>query len=177
MDFQDRPVTPGRLTSDPGQCGAAVRARPSARQPGEAATTAESRNVRWFDTVGIENIPLVGGLGEARAATATDEPVIAGPGMVSLTLKVNGRDYELNVEPRVTLAEILRDGLDLTGTKIGCDRGSRSACGVWLDGAPDESCMLLAIDAGGHAITTIEGPAQGDTLHPVQGAFIAHDAM
>jgi len=114
-------------------------------------------------------------LGEARAAT--DEPAIAGPGMVPLILKVNGRDYELNVEPRVTLAEILRDGLDLTGTKVGCDRGSCSACTVWLDGSPVASCMLLAIDAGGRAITTIEGLAQGDTLHPVQEAFIAHDAM
>jgi aerobic-type carbon monoxide dehydrogenase small subunit (CoxS/CutS family) len=72
---------------------------------------------------------------------------------------------------------VLRDHLDLTGTKIGCDRGSWSACTVWLDGAPVASCMVLAIDVGSRPVTTIEGLAQGDTLHPVQEAFIAHDAM
>jgi aerobic-type carbon monoxide dehydrogenase small subunit (CoxS/CutS family) len=97
--------------------------------------------------------------------------------MVPLTLNVNGRTYDVSVEPCVTLAELLRDGLDLTGTKIGCDRGSCSACTVWLDGAPVASCMLLAIDVGARAVTTIEGLAHGDTLHPVQEAFIAHDAM
>jgi aerobic-type carbon monoxide dehydrogenase small subunit (CoxS/CutS family) len=116
-------------------------------------------------------------LGDARAATATDEPMISGPGMVPLTVNVNGRSYEISAEPCVTLAELLRDGLDLTGTKIGCDRGSCSACTVWLDGAPVASCMLLAIDVGARAVTTIEGLAHGDTLHPVQEAFIAHDAM
>jgi carbon-monoxide dehydrogenase small subunit/xanthine dehydrogenase YagT iron-sulfur-binding subunit len=112
-----------------------------------------------------------------RAKAAADEPPIAGPEMVALTLQVNGRAYDLSAEPNVTLAEILRGALDLTGTKIGCDRGACSACTVWLDGAPVASCMLLAIDVGGRAVTTIEGLARGDTLHPVQEAFIAHDAM
>jgi carbon-monoxide dehydrogenase small subunit/xanthine dehydrogenase YagT iron-sulfur-binding subunit len=113
----------------------------------------------------------------AAAAAAANEPPISGPRMVPLTLNVNGRTYDVSVEPCVTLAELLRDGLDLTGTKIGCDRGSCSACTVWLDGAPVASCMLLAIDVGARAVTTIEGLAHGDTLHPVQEAFIAHDAM
>ena len=117
-------------------------------------------------------------LGDDRAAAAAaNESPISGPGMVPLTLNVNGRTYDVSVEPCVTLAELLRDGLDLTGTKIGCDRGSCSACTVWLDGAPVASCMLLAIDVGARAVTTIEGLAHGDTLHPVQEAFIAHDAM
>jgi xanthine dehydrogenase YagT iron-sulfur-binding subunit len=116
-------------------------------------------------------------LGEARLAGAADEPEIVGPGAVAITLTVNGRAREVRVEPQVTLAEVLRGPLDLTGTKIGCDRGACSACTVWLDGAPVASCMLLAIDVGTRAVTTIEGLAQGDTLHPVQVAFIEHDAM
>lgn len=116
-------------------------------------------------------------LGEARAAIAADEPATAGPGRVALTLTVNGAAHVVHAEPSATLAEVLRGPLDLTGTKIGCDRGACSACTVWLDGAPVASCMLLAIDVGTRAITTIEGLAQGDNLHPVQEAFIAHDAM
>ncbi len=116
-------------------------------------------------------------LGELRPATAADGPAIAGPGALALTLSVNGQARAVNVEPRATLAEVLRGPLDLTGTKISCDRGACSACTVWLDGAPVASCMVLAIDVGARAVTTIEGLAQGDTLHPVQAAFIEHDAM
>lgn len=116
-------------------------------------------------------------LGEVHTAAAADQPAIAGPGVVALTLTVNGQACDVRVEPRTTLAEVLRGPLDLTGTKIGCDRGACSACTVWLDGAPVASCMLLAIDVGTRAVTTIEGLAQGDTLHPVQVAFIEHDAM
>ena len=81
------------------------------------------------------------------------------------------------MEPRTTLADALRLHLGLTGTKIGCDRGACSACTVWLDGVPVNSCMTFALDAVGRNVTTIEGLAQGDRLHPVQDAFIAHDAM
>lgn len=119
-------------------------------------------------------------LGEARAAasaTGADEAATSGPGMVHLTLNVNGKGYDASVEPCVTLAEVLRGSLDLTGTKIGCDRGFCSACTVWLDGTPIASCMTLAIDVGARAVTTIEGLAHGETLHSVQEAFIAHDAM
>jgi len=114
---------------------------------------------------------------QTAAAAATDEPPVLGPGAVPVMLTVNGRYYNLNVEPCSTLADVLRGPLDLTGTKIGCDRGACSACTVWLDGAPVASCMLLAVDVGSRAVTTIEGLAQGETLHPVQEAFIAHDAM
>jgi xanthine dehydrogenase YagT iron-sulfur-binding subunit len=110
---------------------------------------------------------------EARAA----EPDIAGPGAVAIELDVNGVTYPLSVTPATTLAEALRDALELTGTKIGCDRGACSACTVWLDGTPVASCMMLAIDVGARKITTIEGLARGEALHPVQSAFIAHDAM
>jgi aerobic-type carbon monoxide dehydrogenase small subunit (CoxS/CutS family) len=117
-------------------------------------------------------------LNDARtAAAADDEPPILGPGAVPLTLTVNGRNFGVSVEPCATLADVLRGPLDLTGTKIGCDRGACSACTVWLDGVPVASCMLLAVDVGARAVTTIEGLAHGDTLDPVQEAFIAHDAM
>lgn len=116
-------------------------------------------------------------IGEAHPTLAADEPAIAGADATSITLTINGLQRKLHVPPNTTLAEVLRDHLDLTGTKIGCDRGACSACTVWLDGAPVASCMVLAIDVGSRAVTTIEGLAQGDTLHPVQEAFIAHDAM
>jgi len=116
--------------------------------------------------------------GNAHAATpATEAAPVLGPGDVPLSLAVNGRNYDLQVEPCATLAEVLRGPLDLTGTKIGCDRGACSACTVWLDGVPVASCMLLAVDVGSRAVTTIEGLPRGDALHEVQEAFIAHDAM
>jgi carbon-monoxide dehydrogenase small subunit/xanthine dehydrogenase YagT iron-sulfur-binding subunit len=77
----------------------------------------------------------------------------------------------------MTLAEALRGPIGLTGTKIACNRGACSACTVWLDGTPVASCMILAIDVGDRSITTIEGLADGEQLHPMQAAFIEHDAM
>jgi xanthine dehydrogenase YagT iron-sulfur-binding subunit len=100
-----------------------------------------------------------------------------GPGAVPMTLHVNGQAHQVTVEPRVTLAEALRDELHLTGTKIVCDRGACSACTVMLDGTPVCSCMTLAIDAQNRDIRTVEGIAQGDKLHPVQAAFIEHDGQ
>jgi len=122
-------------------------------------------------------------LGQAEAAgapashAALTSPVV-GPGGVAVALKVNGAERRLTVEPRTTLAEALRFDLGLTGTKVVCDRGSCSACTVWLDGTPVCSCMTLAVDVGARAVTTIEGLAPGaDALHPVQAAFIEYDAM
>ncbi len=102
---------------------------------------------------------------------------VLGPDRVPITLKVNGAEKRVAVEPRTTLAEALRLDLDLTGTKIGCDRGACSACTVWVDGTPVCACMTFALDVGARPVTTIEGLARGDRLHPVQEAFIEHDAM
>jgi aerobic-type carbon monoxide dehydrogenase small subunit (CoxS/CutS family) len=116
-------------------------------------------------------------LGKAEASVPNASPVV-GPGGVAVSLKVNGAERRLTVEPRTTLAEALRFDLGLTGTKVVCDRGSCSACTVWLDGTPVCSCMTLAVDVGARAVTTIEGLApDAETLHPVQSAFIEYDAM
>src|SRR4051812_25471392 len=97
---------------------------------------------------------------------------------LSISLTVNGerRDVDLT-DPRVTLLDLLREGLCLTGTKKGCDRGQCGACTVLVDGRRINSCLALAISLDGADVLTIEGVARGDALHPVQAAFIAHDGM
>ena len=96
----------------------------------------------------------------------------------SISLTVNGvrRDIAL-ADPRVTLLDLLRERLDLTGTKKGCDRGQCGACTILVDGRRINSCLALAISHDGAAVTTIEGVARGDELHPLQAAFIAHDGF
>jgi aerobic-type carbon monoxide dehydrogenase small subunit (CoxS/CutS family) len=100
-----------------------------------------------------------------------------GPDAQAIKLRVNGITRTVMVEPRVTLLEALRDHLGLTGTKLVCDRGACGACTVALDGNPVTSCMILAADARGHEITTIEGLGGSGGTHPVQSAFVAADAM
>ena len=100
-----------------------------------------------------------------------------GPEPRPLSLLVNGEVHTALADPATTLVEFLREALGLTGTKIGCDRGACSACTVWIDGEVAASCMTLALDARDHSITTIEGLARNERLHPVQRAFIEHDAL
>ena len=94
-----------------------------------------------------------------------------------LTLRINGRDHQLQVEPRVSLLDALRETLHLTGTKKGCDRGQCGACTVLVDGQRINSCLTLAVMHDGREITTVEGLAQGDEPHPVQQAFMDHDSF
>jgi xanthine dehydrogenase YagT iron-sulfur-binding subunit len=109
--------------------------------------------------------------------TLAAESKVLGPGEVPLTLKINGQDRQLNVEPRVTLLDALRNRLDLTGAKKVCDRGTCGACTVLVDGQPVYSCSMLALEAEGKAITTIEGIGTPGRLNPVQEAFVHHDAQ
>ena len=96
---------------------------------------------------------------------------------IPITLTVNGSVRQLQVEPWTTLLDLLRDKLDLTGTKKGCDHGQCGACTVLIDGRRINSCLTLAVVRDGCAITTIEGMATGADLHPLQAAFVEHDAF
>src|SRR3954452_9615410 len=109
---------------------------------------------------------------DSAVLNGLDAAQIAGPGAFPLTLTVNEHVVTVMCDPGTTLVQVLRDGLGLTGTKVGCDRGACSACTVWLDGEVASSFMTMALDARGRRVTTIEGLADGETLHPVQQAFI-----
>jgi xanthine dehydrogenase YagT iron-sulfur-binding subunit len=128
-------------------------------------------------TSAVSAVLLEGGLSAAAEGQQAAQPVVRGPGPVTIMLRVNGVQRELRVEPRTTLAEALRTDLDLTGTKIVCDRGACSACTVFLDDVPVPACMTLVLDVGDRSVTTIEGLARGEELHPVQQAFIDHDGL
>jgi xanthine dehydrogenase YagT iron-sulfur-binding subunit len=120
-------------------------------------------------------VPLV--LGTKVVEAAGEEVTIHGPGKVPVTLNVNGKKLSAELEPRVTLLDAMREQFDLTGAKRVCDRGACGACTVLLDGKPVYACSVLAIDAQGAKITTIEALAEGDALSPVMQAFVAHDAQ
>ena len=126
--------------------------------------------------VGISTGALGSGLLET-AAKAAPAGNVAGPGAVPVTLKVNGKPYNLNIEPRVTLIDALRNSLDHTGAKKVCDRATCGACTVIMDGKVVYSCTVLAIDAQGKDIQTIEGISQNGKPHPVSAAFVNHDAQ
>ena len=100
-----------------------------------------------------------------------------GPDAVEVRLAVNGVSHVVPIEPRVSLLDALREHLDLTGSKKGCDQGTCGACTVWVDGRRVLACLTLAITCEDHEVTTIEGLAKGAELHPMQRAFIAHDAF
>lgn len=120
-------------------------------------------------------------VGEAETAEAqTDEAIST----AEIQLNINDQVVQIEVEARTTLLSVLRDGIDtrgeyvdLTGAKLICDKGECGGCTVLVDGKPVYACMMLAMDAQGKQITTVEGIANGDELHPVQDAFIQHDAL
>lgn len=113
----------------------------------------------------------------ASAAPPGLEAGFVGPGAVPVTLRVNGKVHKLNIEPRVTLLDALRDHLDITGSKKVCDRATCGACTVMMDRKPVYACTVLAIEAEGHNVTTIEGLAKEERLSPVMEAFVKHDAQ
>lgn len=119
-------------------------------------------------------VPLVAG---PRVVEAAGEPVkVYGPGKVPIELTVNGKKHALQLEPRVTLLDALRDSLDITGAKRVCDRAECGACTVLMNNKPVYACSILAIDARGKDITTVESFMQGDKLHRIEQAFVENDA-
>jgi xanthine dehydrogenase YagT iron-sulfur-binding subunit len=113
----------------------------------------------------------------ARQAGAAPKAKVLPPRKMPLTLNVNGKARRLNIEPRLTLLRALRNELDLTGTKEICDRGACGGCSVHVDGKLVNSCMMLAVDAAGKAVTTIEALSEGGKLHPLQQEFVKCDAL
>jgi xanthine dehydrogenase YagT iron-sulfur-binding subunit len=124
--------------------------------------------------------PALIGLGTMEAADAAEvaaTPGAANTANVDVHLKINGTEHALNIDPRTTLLDALREHLQLTGSKKGCDHGQCGACTVLVNGRRINSCLSLAVVNEGQEITTIEGLATGDELHPVQAAFLEHDGF
>lgn len=121
-----------------------------------------------------------GAVAVATGGTASAKPpteVLRPDEMARIALKINGRTYRTLVEPRWSLLHVLREELGLTGTKIGCGRGECGACTVLVDGRPQYACLMLAVEAEGTEITTVEGLLVGENLGPVQQAFVEQDAF
>lgn len=121
-------------------------------------------------------IPLIAKSEKIVKAAGADVQIL-GPGKVNITLSINGASKTASVEPRVTLLDALRNNLDTTGAKRVCDRATCGACTVIMDGKAVYSCTVLAIEAQGHKIETVEGLEQNGKLHPVQQAFVDNDAQ
>src|SRR4029078_12854945 len=130
----------------------------------------------FLTTVGAAGV-AAGVLGNAPGADAQSGVNAVGPGAVPVTLNVNGRSLRLQIEPRVTLLDAIRQRADLTGNKRGCDRGACGACTMIVDGRTVYACSTLAIEVQGKQIRTVEGLSSGRTLHPVQQAFCDVDAL
>lgn len=143
--------------------------------PGQGKGGVTRRGFLTSMGVGAASIAASGRLGaQTGEAPAAEAP--AGE-MVPVALEINGQSQRLLVEPRWSLLFVLREKLGLTGAKAGCERGECGACTVLIDDVPRYSCLTLAVEAQGHAITTIEGLLDGEALGPVQEAFVAHDAF
>ena len=142
----------------------------------------EKRDTRFFLTrrAVLETATATAGLCAvlpqvARGAGPVDAETVPAP--VTVELQVNGQLHVLSLDPRTTLLDALREHLALTGTKKGCDHGQCGSCTVLLDGRRINSCLTLAAMHDGQPITTVEGLADGETLHPMQAAFVAHDGF
>ena len=129
----------------------------------------------FLKTVGASGV-AAGVLGPGRVAEAQG-PRTVGPGAIPIQLNINGRVHRLEVEPRVTLLDAVRNRLNITGVKRVCDRGACGACTMIVDGKTIYACSTLAIEMQGKMIRTVEGLAEGTVLHPVQQAFCEHDGL
>jgi xanthine dehydrogenase YagT iron-sulfur-binding subunit len=132
----------------------------------------------FVKAAGILGAGVATGIPTLASAQATQDAAATTPYTANLTLKINGKSHALTaLDTRTSLLDALREHLDLTSSKKGCDHGQCGACTVLVNGRRVNSCLTLAVAAEGAEITTIEGLAQGDTLHPVQAAFVEHDGF
>jgi xanthine dehydrogenase YagT iron-sulfur-binding subunit len=127
----------------------------------------------------VPAVRFVAAAAQAAEAAVKSAPAAspAGKATMPVTLQINGQERRLQLDPRTSLLDALREEMGLSGTKKGCDHGQCGACTVLIDDRRVLSCLTLAAMASGHRVTTIEGLAQGDRLHPVQAAFLEHDAF
>jgi xanthine dehydrogenase YagT iron-sulfur-binding subunit len=148
------------------------------KQPDPEETSRAGVSRRGFIRgVGLGTGALGTGVLEPEALAQTKAAKVAGPGAVPVSLNVNGKTHNLTLEPRVTLLDALRDHLDYTGAKRVCDRGTCGACTVILAGKAVYSCSVLAIEAQGREIRTVESLSAGGKYHPLVGAFVDNDAQ
>jgi xanthine dehydrogenase YagT iron-sulfur-binding subunit len=131
----------------------------------------------FLASVGVGAMAAVAASGRISPATEVSAPELPAEKAVAVTLTVNERRHRLLVEPRWSLLYVLREQLGLTGTKVGCERGECGACTVLIDDLPRYACLVLAVEAEGRRITTLEGLMQGEELGPVQQAFAQEDAL
>jgi xanthine dehydrogenase YagT iron-sulfur-binding subunit len=144
-----------------------------AKKPGEQEGRVSRRDFLKISGASAATVPLIG----TKVVQAAGVPVkVYGPGQTPVTLTINGQKHSLQLEPRITLLDGMRDRLAITGAKRVCDRAECGACTVLVDGRPVYSCSLLAIEVQGKAITTVESISQGGALHPIQQAFVDNDA-
>jgi xanthine dehydrogenase YagT iron-sulfur-binding subunit len=157
------------------------------KKPGKFSRSAAGRRPTGNDSGPRKGLSRRGFLGTSAAggavaltateARAAGRAKVLPPKKTTLTLNVNGKDQKVSIEPRVTLLRALRNHLDLTGSKEICDRGSCGGCGVIIDGNLVNSCMMLAVDAVGKKVTTIEALSADGKLHPIQAEFVKADAL
>ena len=144
----------------------------------EKSTSPAGLDRRTFIALSLGAVPAVSlAATSAREVKAVAERPAPGSATMPVRLNVNGAERQLHLDPRTSLLDALREDLALSGTKKGCDHGQCGACTVLIDGRRVLSCLTLAAMASGHRVTTVEGLAEGDRLHPVQAAFLKHDAF
>ncbi|ACT92680.1 (2Fe-2S)-binding protein [Dyadobacter fermentans] len=142
----------------------------------EASPDAENENRRFF----LKQSIAIAGLSIAPSGllhSAPDDGPVGNAVKVTISLMINSKRRRLSVDPRMTLLDLLRENLGLTGTKKGCDLGQCGACTVHVDGRRTLSCLSFAVMQHGRKITTVEGLSNGDQLHPLQEAFVKHDGF
>jgi xanthine dehydrogenase YagT iron-sulfur-binding subunit len=131
----------------------------------------------FVKTAGVVGAGVAAGLPRIVAAQVAREAAATSPQSVGISIQVNGKQHDITLDTRTTLLDVLREHLDLTGSKKGCDHGQCGACTVLVDGRRVNSCLTLAVSVSGSSITTVEGLADGETLSAVQAAFLEHDGF